>query len=354
MGIFVKAAAALCCALLFVAAPHAESPDRRLLPAHPVYSESEACGAIEPPAFDRMPHNDGDYAICFSYGAADMVSQRVGFAVSPLDLATAYFYAEPQARFTPQRPQSRELLTHRTNIDVSADFNPARVPFVDKLEGGEENFAILLANRRGLCRESDLPSMEGFRDYFGLLAWWRFRASAARAQKLCRKEFFGVPESMRGDEADYVNAHWLKYAEGRCNRAKSPVPLIPVVYRLSHDLVTLMEQRAEGWTPSPAQARRVFGMIDYALEHHRYPAVGYSYEALEKRLPTEGERDIDHSSVIIGRKKIGGACHYLVQDDAGENCIKFYPKLHDRCALGRIWLSRSELLEQMHSVMYLR
>ena len=339
MGVLECAAAALAALLFFgqaILAPARAASVDALLPSHPAYRENKACDPIEPPPFDHMPHNDGDYAICFSYGAADMISQRVGAPVSALDLATAYFYAEPQGRFTPATSMSRELLTHRTNIDVTADFNPAHVPYVDKLEGGEENFAILLANRRGLCRESDLPSQDGFRDYVGLLAWWRFRALAARGQKVCRKEFFGVPEPMRGDEADYLNAQWLKYSEGRCHRFKSPVPLIPVVYRLSHDLVTLLEQKARGWKPSPAQVRRVFGMIDFALEHHRYPAVGYSYEALEKRLPTEGERDIDHSSVIIGRRKIAGACHYLVQDDAGENCIKLYPKLHDRCVLGRI------------------
>ncbi len=249
---------------------------------------------------------------------------------------------------------SQDLRTHRANIDVTADLNPARIPFVDKLEGGEENYTVMLASRRGLCRESELPSDEGFRDYFGLLFYFRFRALAARDAKICRKEFFGVPSSMRSDEADYVNAHWLRYADQRCHRFKSPVPLVPVVYRLAYDLVALLEQKAAGWKPSRAQGARAFAMIDYALEHHRYPAVGYSYEALEKRLPTEGERDIDHSSVIVGRKKIGGVCHYMLQDDVGENCIKFYPKLRDRCALGHIWLTRPELLETLHSVMYLR
>ena len=301
-----------------------------------------------------MPHSEGDYAICFAYGSADMISQRIGVAVSPVDLATTFFYAQPEKRFASASPLLEALQTHRENVDITHDLNPAHIPFINKLEGGEENYTIMLANHRGLCRESDLPSKDGFHDYFGVLFDYRFEALAARHEKICRKEFFGVPQTIRGDEADYANAQWLKYVDRRCHRFKSPAPLIPVVYRFALDLVDLMDKRADGWTPTPAQIGHAFGMIDYALEHHRYPAIGYSYEALEKRLPTEGLRDIDHSSVIIGRKKIGGACHYLVQDDTGENCINFYPKLHDRCVLGRIWLSRSELLESLHSVMYLR
>jgi hypothetical protein len=68
----------------------------------------------------------------------------------------------------------------------------------------------------------------------------------------------------------------------------------------------------------------------------------------------ERDRDIDHSSVIVARKMMDGACHYLAQDDSGESCVNFYSRLHNRCTLGRIWLTRPELRKTLHSVTYLR
>ena len=324
-----------------------------LLPAHLQYRENAPCTEIAPPDITAMPHSEGDYAVCFSYGSADMISQRIGRAVSPIDIATGFFLGEADLLLRDPRELSAIDKSRRT-IDVTEELNPSQTPWVDRMEGGEERHAIEIADARGLCPESDLPGDEGFRDYMHELYYFRFLALAQGQHKVCRKGLFGIPDRLRDPMADAANLSWKNYVDSHCHRFRSPVPLLPVTYRIADDFETLTRWKEKGWKPSAQQAREAFARIDYALDHRRYPVVGYSYEVYEKRLPGEREGDIDHSSVIVARKMMNGACHYMLQDDSGENCIKFYPKLHDRCILGRVWLSRSELLESLHSVTYLR
>jgi hypothetical protein len=347
-------------ALALIAPACAIGADRGLLPANPNYRENIACSTIAPPPMIAMPHSEGDFAICFAYGSADMIAQRIGVAVSPVDLATGYFLADADhpLRYGPKEfrdpAAAFSIAESRRGVDITNEANPRRTPYVDRLEGGEERFAVQIANVRGLCRERDLPSIDGFRHYVGPLFYFRFLALAATETKICRKGLFGVPPELRDDMADAANIAWLHYVETSCRRFKSPVPLMPVTYRIVDDLEALMRRKATGWTPSPAQEYEAFARIDYALDHQRFPVIGYSYEVLQKRMPGERDRDIDHSSVIVARKMMDGACHYLVQDDSGESCVNFYPHLRDRCTLGRIWLTRPELRRSLHSVTYLR
>jgi hypothetical protein len=71
-------------------------------------------------------------------------------------------------------------------------------------------------------------------------------------------------------------------------------------------------------------------------------------------LSKQGRAAVEGDPVIVARKMLDGACHYLVQDDSGESCVNFYPHLHDRCTRGRIGLTRPELHETLHSTTYLR
>lgn len=346
--------------LALIAPAQAIGADLALLSQNPSYRQNAGCSTIAPPPILEMPHSEGDFAVCFAYGSADMIAQRIGVAVSPVDLATGYFLADADHPLRFGRSGLRDpaaafsIAESRRGVDVTDEPNPRRTPYVARLEGGEERFAVQIANARGLCAESDLPSREGFRHYVGQLYYFRFLALAATETKICRKGLFGVPPELRDDMADAANIAWLNYVETRCRRFKSPVPLKPVSYHIADDLEALLGQEAQGWTPSPAQAYEVFARIDYALDHKRYPVIGYSYEVLEKRMPGERDRDIDHSSVIVARRMMGGACHYMVQDDSGESCVNFYPRLRDRCTLGRIWLTRPELRKTLHSVTYLR
>ena len=62
---------------------------------------------MESPAFERMPPSQGDTAICFAYATAGMISRRVGFEVSPLDVATTFFFSRPAGCGRRAGPRSR-------------------------------------------------------------------------------------------------------------------------------------------------------------------------------------------------------------------------------------------------------
>jgi len=47
-----------------------------------------------------MPNSQGDSAICYAYAAADMISQRIGLAVSALDVATTFYFTDPSGLYT--------------------------------------------------------------------------------------------------------------------------------------------------------------------------------------------------------------------------------------------------------------
>jgi hypothetical protein len=84
-------------------------------------------------------------------------------------------------------------------------------------------------------------------------------------------------------------------------------------------------------------------MMDYALDHGRVPAVGYSWYVLEERDPKDPDLAAGHSSVVIAGRRSGSACQYQVQDNTGEYCSLMREGIGERCELGRIWLTEDEL-----------
>ncbi len=98
----------------------------------------------------------------------------------------------------------------------------------------------------------------------------------------------------------------------------------------------------------------MFSMIDYALDHGRAPAVGYSWYVLEAAAPYDTDLVADHSSVIIARRKAAGMCQYRVQDNTGEYCGLMRKGISERCENGKIWLTEEELKRTLYSVTYLR
>ena len=132
------------------------------------------------------------------------------------------------------------------------------------------------------------------------------------------------------------------------------MPLLPVNHRTAANAASFMQLLDVGRPPSDTQVDRMFSMIDYALDHGRAPAVGYSWYVLGVAAPDEVDLVADHSSVIIARRKVETTCQYRVQDNTGEYCSRMREGIGDRCELGRIWLNEDELKRTLYSVTYLR
>lgn len=358
----------------------AERVDPHFLPANVRYARNAKCDAVNihmPPSTHSavygnmispepadMPLSQGDTAICFAYATADMISQRVGTEISALDVATKYYFADPErlAQTTNHDLQRHlrgmgdyraAIAESRATMDVSSEHNPDRYPYIDMLEGGEEDVAALLYNIGGLCKDQDLPSYDGF-THFGALPLLRTLMQESPPAQYSIISLAGVAPALRSPKTDAFNAAWISRVDKRCRRRPLPVPLLPMNYRVAANQASFMQLLEEGRPPSDSQVGRMFAMIDYALDHNRAPAIGYSWYVLEKRDPEDPDLVADHSSVIIGRRKVGETCQYRVQDNTGEYCAPMREGIRDRCELGRIWLTEDELKRTLYSVTYLR
>jgi len=379
-----RRARALCRALVLslavASAAEAGDVDRRILPATPRYARNAGCAPVRialPPATHRLPGGvlisprpadipvgQGDSAICFAYATADMISQRVGRAVSPLDVAGKFYFADPARLETLPDPAVRAHLgahpAYRADIawgrnaaDINPIGNPGLQPYFDKIEGGEEDAAALLYNLDGLCAEADLPSHEGYAHFASTYAALRYGAPL-RAPNQCPRRVGATVAKFRSRRADAFNDAWLKRVEALCRREALPVPLLPVSSRVAANQLDFMALLEAGTPPTPREITRLLARVDYALDHGRAPAIGYSWYVLQARDPKDPDLAADHSSVVIGRRRAGGTCQYLVQDNTGEYCARMRPGIAERCRDGRIWLSEGELRQSLYSVIYLR
>ena len=339
--------------------------DLYILPPNPTYRRNSECATVPAPPFKRMPNSQGDSAICFAYAAADMISQRIGLAVSALDVATTFYFTDPSGLYTASDRRVRELVAgkpglmdeivaQRSRVDVSEEKNTLRRPYFDKLEGGEEDVAALLLNIKGVCLEQDLPSNDGYYLYTALLEILRRKARATPNPGICLRSVGATAPKLNDPIADVFNDAWVRYVEERCHRIQSPAPLLPISYRAAVDQREVVERKRAGKDISRQDKAHMFGMIDYALDHRRNPTIGYSFYLLEARAADDPDEFADHSSMVLARKKIGGVCHYLVQDNTGEFCTSLLPNIERRCSAGRIWLNERELNETLYSVTYLR
>ncbi|MGV7031125.1 hypothetical protein [Methylobacterium symbioticum] len=367
-------------AILLAGPVDAQAADPNLLPAAPAYARNPGCAPARialPPATHALPGGvaisprpadipvgQGDSAICFAYATADMISQRVGRAISPLDVATKFYFADP-ARLATLRDGriAAHLRAHphyladiawsRNAVDIAKEHNPGLEPYFDRLEGGEEDAAALLYNLDGLCDERDLPSHEGYAHFTRFFLAARYGA-VVRAPRMCFRSTGATVDKLRSRRADAVNDAWLREVARRCRRRPSPVPLLPVSYRVAANQLEFMDLLEAGTPPGRAQLDRMLAMVDYALDHGRAPTIGYSWYILEERDPKDPDLAADHSSTVIARRKVGGRCQYRVQDNTGEYCARMRPGIRERCDNGRIWLTEAELRATLYSVIYLR
>lgn len=352
-------------AVVWTAGAGAGAAADALLPERPVYRRNAGCAPTLPPPPERMPWSQGDSAICYAYATADMISARVGRRVSALDVATGFYFSDPGRLLLSRDPRLRRHLARRPDltqaiarerarVDVDREGNPDGRPYFEKLEGGEEDLAALLANVKGLCPEEDLPSDDGYVHVSAWLKAQRVRAGFAPLGPFCPRATGSFPARFSDRAAMAHNEAWTARVDRLCRRFRPAQPLLPVSYRIAAHQEDYDLARRAGWRPTSAQLRRLFSRIDYALDNGRTPTVGYSFYLLQPRAAGDPDEFADHSSTVVGRRKIGGVCHYAVQDNTGELCFKFRPHVASRCVLGRIWLSEKELAGSVYSVIYLR
>ncbi len=127
-------------------------------------------------------------------------------------------------------------------------------------------------------------------------------AEVESEQRICLCSISATVPKLRDPQANIFNDDWVRFFDGRCKwRLRGPA--------------------------APA------GFI---------PRRDYPHEFA------------DRSSMVLARKKINGACHYLVQDNTGEWCSRLRPAIAKRCDASRVWLTEPELNKTIYSVIHLR
>jgi hypothetical protein len=267
----------------------AERVDPRILPASVRYARNTKCNSVSirmplsthsaiegnnaSPKPRDMPLSQGDNLICFAYATADMISQRLGREISALDVATKYYFVD--ASRLARSPNShlqlhlREMGDYRTLIaesraitEISIEGNPRGLPYIDKLEGGEENIAALLYNIGGYCADKALPSYDGYAHFAFALSFRRKWMRLFSSPSISTRALAGVPPQFRSSETDGFNAAWISRVEQQCHRRRLPAPLLPVNYRVAENAASFLQLVEERRPPSAAQVNQMFAMID--------------------------------------------------------------------------------------------
>ena len=321
----------------------------------------------------QLPVNrsQGETNFCFAYSSAVLLSQRAGMDISALDLATNFYFTDPERLLLNKNPElikylsdhpdwRKEILESRESAEIypstSLDGKSVARPYFHSLAGGIEDITLLLANARGVCLERDFPSDEGLKshqtkiDEFVKLAEMNAKSTPVITVDPRIHKFH---PHFREPIADVFNTQWLAYARGSCKRSPLLFAALPESYYAAQSYEDLLDKLKKKEIQADQEALKLYRTLDQALERGRVAAAGYSlYSFTTWRDATDAFGD--HSSAIVARKNVGGQCQYLVRDASGLECSEFYEPYRSRCSKGDFWVTRDELAKTLYSIVYLR
>lgn len=311
--------------------------------------------------------NQDELKWCFAYTSADLISQRIGKKVSATDLASTFILSDARRLFESRDPEVQaylrehpdfgELIKKMRNSEP-LDYGPQGLFMAGMKEtGGAEDVTVMMANTKGYCLESNFPSREKDQDkFFHAVRRIIRRQVEADATRFC----LDVPQTPDATSAVIdptsraIARLYEKELDEKCRRRPLPAPLIPVMKKYADSLPEYFERIKKGEVKREESEKGLFDSLDYALDHGRVAAIGYSANLIMKPEPGEEDAHSDHSSTIVGRKRIGGACHYLIRNTWGSDCSIYLPKHRSKCKAGNIWVSGADLKESLYSVIYLK
>ena len=317
----------------------------------------------------QLPVNrsQGDTNFCFAYSSAILLSQRMGVDISALDLATNFYFTDPDllvknrnsdlAQYLRAHPTWRsEVIEARdaADISISTGENGRKLsrPYFHSLAGGVEDVALLLANARGLCLESDFASSDGLSLHQAKIdEFTKFAESHSQILTLDPR-IKKLPAKFREPIADVFNTRWLNYQRKHCHRVEAPAAALPAGYYAAQTYEDLLEKTQKHEIDSVKEAKKLYSVLDTSLDSGRAAAIGYSlYLFSSWRDATDPYGD--HSSAVVARRKIAGQCQYLIRDASGLACSEYYEPYRSRCNAGDFWVTRDELAKSLYSVVYL-
>ena len=302
------------------------------------------------------PMHQGDSGYCFAHSSSTLIQARLGERVSPMHLATGYLLTNPEELEPVSDPAVRahltpEFFSHWRNDRALEPGNYASDKILGESglldTGGDEFQTLLVANFRGLCPEARLPTGENvYKDYLREIVSFhqrRFIAPDERNQKI---------GEIMDPEAREKAWSYRKWVEEKCGATFRPrQALLPSTLSLAPNLKALrrLEMRPLSSIDLFKGRNRVLQEIDRQMDRGNPVAVGYALADLMPDTSIFGREkqpsadQVDHASVIAGRKMSGGRCYYYLRNSFGMETKGYKPRFRGRLQDGGVWILPEEL-----------
>lgn len=316
----------------------------------------EDCSPVDLRPLIGPPMDQGDSGYCFAHTSSSLIQAKLGVRISPMQLATHYLLVNPSELGGKVPPEVKALLTpeffafwQKDRATEPESYSPDRILTENGLvnTGGEEYPTLVVANFLGLCPESRLPAgLEVYKPYLASInEFHRQRALRGIPAHELREPLGAIPDPVaRGMAWSY--RHWV---EMKCGpRLRPSQPLLPRMISLAPSLRSFRALERAGLLTATAR-NNVLAAINAALDSRRPISIGYAYADLipdteEKAQKAASAEEVDHASVIAGRRKVGGKCYYFVRNSFGdEKDDGYHAKFKGRLESGGVWVLPEEV-----------
>ena len=308
------------------------------------------------------PLHQGNTGHCFAHSSATLITAKLGFRPSPLDLATNYILANPDSVATASRPELQAYLRAHPDFiatwradrnDEPENFSREKILGEEGIfdTGGEEVQTIFLANIFGLCEERKLPS--GKRNYERYLKDVAdFHRDRLIDHDYTDDEIANPIGEVTDPQARLAARSFLRWVDKRCGARRMPnQPLLPEMVSFAKNLRQYQQLLALHTLGEDETAQKVFLAINEQLDLGKPVSIGYDSSDLFETKP--GEPGALHASVVAARREVDGECYYFVRNSYGHERRDYRDEFKRRYERGGVWIRNSEM-KSLYSAVWIR
>lgn len=303
-----------------------------------VWADQRSCTPVD--FRSRLPplRNQDSVGWCYAFAASDLVSFKVGTAISPVDIAISTEAAK------------ESYFSYLKGFFSSGDHAGRR------LTGGDRvHTAIKYGSKRGFCRDADLPSddyvyaqmradLKSALDEIGKMrasARAMGHASAGKCDEEYRRLRSIFPNISPAELADALDASSFRplldlLVDKTCKNRIKPRGGIEA------EFIKLQGKR-------PAEKATTLNRI---LSSGRPVGIGYDANVVYDMNKGSEYKD-NHDSSIVGRRwnSRSNSCEYLLRNSWGRSCS--IPDPQYDCENGYVWLPEGPLTRVLESVYFI-
>jgi hypothetical protein len=319
-------------------------------------AHAETCAPVDLRAKIGPPLHQGDSGYCFAHSSSTLIQARLGVRVSPMSLAMGYLLATPDDLSGAADEAVKARLTpaffdqwHRDRTEDPQNYGPGRILTEKGLidTGGDELQTLAVANFFGLCDESRLPTGETvYKKYLKSIA--AYHARRVRNGTIPPEERERAIGEITDPEARAMAWSFRHWVERRCGTPRPPrIPLVPTELFLAPSLKSFRRVQRLGLAATLPAQNKLLAAINRQLDRGNPVSIGY---ALSDIMPEQASvlagspvpAEVDHASVLAGRRTRGGRCYYYLRNSFGTDS-GYASFLRGRYEDGGVWVLPEEI-----------